>query len=172
MLFQANLFAQGTVAKLDQKNGFKDAKLEANIATFSHLVEESCGVEEEPYFKCYTRTTDVLTVGTAALARIQYAFYKSTLGIITVTVKGRDNIIGFGQALEAAYGKGRRPYEGSDYVEWTGERVTMNVTVKTDDAKAEPVLTLVIMSKTLKVRSKSDRGEDKKAALQKAINDL
>ena len=147
MLFQTNLCAQGTVAKLDLKNGFKDAKLEANITAFSHLVEERCGGKEELYIKCYTRTTDVLTVGTATLDRIQYAFYRGTLGIITVTIKGRDNILNVGEALEAAYGAGQRPYKDSDYVEWTGERVTMNATIQKDDAKAEPVLTLVIMSK-------------------------
>lgn len=172
MLVQANLFAQGTVAKLDLKNGFKDAKLEANIATFSHLVEERCGSKEEPYIKCYTRTTDVLTVGTAALDKIQYNFYKGALGIIAVTVKGRNNIVAIGEALEAAYGPGRRPYEDSNYVQWVGERMTMHIEVEKDDSKKEPVLTLVMISKAQKARSKSDRVEDRKTALQKAVDDL
>ncbi|UOQ78543.1 hypothetical protein MUN84_08325 [Hymenobacter sp. 5516J-16] len=171
MSFYLPTLAQGSIAKLDEKNGFKDAKLESNVSSFGHLVDEYCG-SSEAGVKCYTRTTDVLKVGTASLDKIQYTFYKDALAVITVTVKGRENIISFSETLYAAYGTGKRPYEGVNEAEWNGERVKMSAEVKKEEGSKEPVLTLTIVSKPQIARSKMDRVENRKAAMQKAISDL
>ncbi|UPL48520.1 hypothetical protein [Hymenobacter sublimis] len=175
ILFSLGLYlstlAQGSITKLDEKNGFKDAKLESDVSSFSHLIDEDCG-SSEAGVKCYTRTTDVLKVGTASLDKIQYTFYKNALAVIIVTVKGRENIISFSETLQAAYGAGKRPYEGVNEVEWNGERVKMSGEVKKEEGSKELVLTLTIISKPQIARSKTDRVENRKAAMQKAISEL
>ncbi|WP_324673063.1 hypothetical protein [Hymenobacter sp. GOD-10R] len=166
------LAAQGTIAKLDEKNGFKDAKLDSDITAFQHLVNESCEPGNGPDVSCYTRTTDVLMVGTASLDKIQYTFYKGSLAAIMVTARGLSNVNTFCYAIGSAYGEGKHPYEGVNSVEWNGERVYMTLDVVKGDAKHEPVLTLVLRSTAQMARSKADRKESSKAAMQKAIDDL
>lgn len=117
--------AAQTLAQLEKKNGFRDAKLGASVKSFKNLVL----TETEGNTKYYRRTTDVLHMNQIQFADITYAFYNDRLSHIFITTNGVDNSRAFVALLESLYGEGERLYpwvEAFDNVlEWNGENITL-----------------------------------------------
>jgi len=157
LLLNGTLFAQGTLSRLDEQNGWQHATFEQPITTFEHLIGTNCSTAEGPAVSCYTRSTDTLKLGSATLENIQYTFYNQSLAAITVTLKGTKNIAAFCGTLQEAYGIGTPSDEGPGAVEWHGEQVHMAYTLLPGSGKYEPVLRLVLRSKTQMARYQADQ---------------
>ena len=114
-----------TVAQLDKKNGFRDAKMGAPVKSFRNLVL----TESEGNTKYYRRKTDVMQMRDVTFADITYGFYKGRLSHVFITVNGVENSRRFAALLESLYGEGERLYPWVDafdnVLEWNGENVTL-----------------------------------------------
>ncbi|PSR55834.1 hypothetical protein AHMF7605_21190 [Adhaeribacter arboris] len=114
-----------SIAQLEKRNGFRDARLGASVKSFRNLVL----TETEGNTKYYRRKTDVLTMKGVEFADITYAFYKDRLSHIFITLNGVENSRKFVNLLESLYGEGERLYpwvESFDNVlEWNGENITL-----------------------------------------------
>ena len=114
-----------TIAQLEKKNGFRDARFGASVKTFKNLVL----TEKEGNTKYYRRKTDVLEMKGIPFADITYGFYKDRLSHIFITINGVENSRKFASLLESLYGEGERLYpwvEAFDNVlEWNGEDITL-----------------------------------------------
>ncbi|WP_324678260.1 hypothetical protein [Hymenobacter sp. GOD-10R] len=157
LLLNGALYAQGSLAKLDEQNGWQDAPFEQSDTAFENLVSTNCSAAESTGVSCYTRRTDSLKLGTATLDTVQYTFYNHSLAAVTVTLKGTQNIAAFCKVLQEAYGAGNPSDEGPGAVEWDGERVHMGYTVVSGSSKYEPVLRLVLRSKMQMARYQADQ---------------
>jgi hypothetical protein len=62
-------------------------------------------------FKVYSRSSDVLKIGSATLDTIAYAFYKDSFYIVFVKATGYSNFIDFRDAVFAYYGNGDQENE-------------------------------------------------------------
>ena len=164
LLLNGTLFAQESLSKLDEQNGWQHAAFEQPVSAFEHLVGANCSTAESPGISCYTRSTDTLKLGSTALESIQYTFYNQSLAAITVTLKGTKNIAAFCSTLQEAYGTGTPSDEGPGAVEWHGERVHMAYTLLPGSGKYEPVLRLVLRSKTQMARYQADQLVAQRAA--------
>ncbi|WP_188813609.1 hypothetical protein [Hymenobacter cavernae] len=162
----------GSVAKLDEQRGFQNATLDQELASFQDLISEPCSTTEGADVSCYTRSTDVLALGTARLEKIQYTFYKKSLAAIIVTLKGAKNIAAFRQVLEETYGPGTPSPESLQEVEWSGERVHMAYNVLRGETKQEPILRLVLRSKAQMARYQADQVAVRRATPQTDTGDL
>ncbi len=124
LLISFSSFGQ-SIAQLEKRNGFRDARLGASIKTFRNLVL----TESEGNTKYYRRTTDVMTMKGVTFADITYAFYNGRLSHIFITLNGVENSRKFVALLESLYGEGERLYpwvESFDNVlEWNGENITL-----------------------------------------------
>ncbi|QMU30559.1 hypothetical protein [Adhaeribacter radiodurans] len=124
LLVSFSSFGQ-SIAQLEKRNGFRDARLGASIKTFRNLVF----TESEGNTKYYRRKTDVLKMKGVTFADITYAFYKDKLSHIFITINGVENSRNFVSLLESLYGEGERLYpwvESFDNVlEWNGENITL-----------------------------------------------
>jgi hypothetical protein len=157
LLLNGALYAQGSLAKLDEQNGWQDAVFEQNATAFENLVSTNCSTVEGTGVSCYTRRTDSMRLGAATLDTVQYTFYNQSLAAVTVTLKGTQNIAAFCKGLQEAYGSGSPSDEGPGAVVWDGERVHMGYTIVPGSTKYEPVLRLVLRSKTQMARYQADQ---------------
>src|SRR3712207_4078471 len=95
-----------SIAQLDKKNGFRDAKMGAPLKSFRNLIL----TESEGNTKYYRRKTDVMQMRDVTFADITYGFYKGRLSHVFITVNGVDNSRRFAALLESLYGEGERLY--------------------------------------------------------------
>lgn len=124
-LFISGPAAGQTLAQLEKKSGFRDAKLGAPLKSFKNLVL----TDTEGNTKYYRRKTDVMQMRGVTFADITYAFYKDRLSHIFITINGVENSRRFVTLLESLYGEGERLYpwvEAFDNVlEWNGDNITL-----------------------------------------------
>jgi len=162
----------GSVARLDEQHGFQDAILDQGLTGFHDLVSKPCNAVEGAGISCYTRSTDVLMLGSARLEKIEYTFYKNSLAAIVVTLKGTKNIAAFRNTLEETYGSGTPSSESLQEVEWSGEQVHMAYNVLKGETKQEPILRLVLRSKAQMTRYQADQVAVRRATTQKTTEGL
>ncbi|MCJ7448229.1 MAG: hypothetical protein MUO72_11080 [Bacteroidales bacterium] len=124
ILFCVTGFSQNLRA-LEDKYGFRGAKLEMPISSFRNLeLKRSIDVLDE---KTYRVTDADLFMGDYKLKEIEYTFYRGKLMTICITVSNYVDQQGVLKVLEAAYGtsifeKGDT-YEGR--YSWKGKKVSM-----------------------------------------------
>ena len=126
LLFHGNtLFAQNY--KLDERNGFRDARLGMLRSELPGLIEETAGANDKS-LKVYSRPTDKLEIGPFKLTSIDYVFYKDRLHSIRMWANGLTNGNGIKDVLLGEYG----PAQELDYLgkpsAWLGTNVTMRYT--------------------------------------------
>jgi hypothetical protein len=114
---------------LDDKYGFREAKLEMPVSAFKNIEYHWKVIEESlPDEKTYTVEDAELKIGDYSLDEIEYVFYKGYLMTIDIEVsEGTFNQEGVLKVLEAAYGKGiEKTANGfrTSY-SWQGGKVSM-----------------------------------------------
>jgi hypothetical protein len=70
----------GSLAKLDEKNGFRDVRLLTPLTEFNDLEF----VELKNGMGCFKRPKEDLVVGDATVGSIRYCFYKGRLGSVSL----------------------------------------------------------------------------------------
>ena len=152
--------AAGSLAELDRKNGFRDARFGMSPSELGVL---------EPAFdlgadSAFTRPSDSVRVGEATLDTIAYFFHKERLWSVYLHTKGKQNSRALLRALQGAYGPGSRPNEYLPKHVWRSAKVAMvyEENTITGDAK------IIIGSIPLQAA----RERDKRAAAANAAGDL
>lgn len=127
-LFRLTCIGQDLKA-LDEKYGFRDAKLEMPPSAFKNIVLGKGILDDFPNQKFYKVNDVDLHIGQYDLDGIDYWFYKGQLSTIQISVsRGYSNQQGVLKVLEAAYGKGvyKKGSFGQDVYVWDGEKVRMD----------------------------------------------
>lgn len=120
----AGASAIGTLAYLDEANGFRDVNFGASLDSFTRLEEAGT---EGPGRLCYRRIGDELVVGNAHLSSIRYCFSERRLWAVVLEAIGPRNTEALQEFLTTTYGPGSEE-RGSDeggpqrYV-WRGDKV-------------------------------------------------
>lgn len=117
-----SLFAgAGDLKTLDEKNGFRDNKLETNFNQFKDLV-----FKEGETVKFYIKKKENLTLGNYKLKNIYYGFYKNQLSNIIIETAGAINSHGVLDILIKGYGSPTdKPNKYIEHYFWLGEKVTL-----------------------------------------------
>lgn len=116
----------GSVANLDEKNGFRDVRFLAPLTEFHDLEF----VELKNGMACFKRRNEDLAVGDAVLGSIRYCFYKGRLASVSLWGAGGKTAGELVQELRRSYGNGEpfsmRKEDGTGPVGemWKGEKVT------------------------------------------------
>lgn len=116
----------GSVAKLDEKSGFRDVELLASLTEFDDLEF----VELKNGMACFKRRNEDLIVGEATVGSIRYCFYKGRLGSISLWGAGAKTAGELVTQMRRNYGGGEpfslRKEDGTGPVGeiWRGEKVT------------------------------------------------
>jgi hypothetical protein len=152
--------AQFPSKKLDEKYGFREAKLESDVSAFTDLVLLEEGVNE----KLYRRSSDELKVGQNDLKSIVYAFYKDKLATILIETKGLINSRALLLTVQEQYGKGYQPNSYIKTYHWKGNKAAMIY----DENSASGDARLLLMSKPVSEQKK----QDQKAAAKEAAKDF
>lgn len=167
LLISSNVYCQD-ISKLDEKYGFRDAKLDSHIDNFYNL--ELVMVKGDVEF--YTRSTDNHMIGDFELSHIMYNFYNDKLHGIQISTKGFKNTKGVIETLKAAYGvclevdddKELLKNEGEKAYMWFGKKVTLLVIENTKTEEA------IVTMYSNAMRKEKDAGDA--AAAAKAIKDM
>jgi len=149
-----------SVAALDEKYGFRNVTLEADISSFNDLVPFE--VEESDGMKLFTRSNDELNIGEYDIEPIVYAFYKDKLLSILIMTKGYSNSRGVLEVLRTQYGNGYQENRYIDKYTWSGKRAALVYSENsiTNDA------TITLLSRSLLMQSKKDEKESAAKAAQ------
>ena len=156
ILFSLTTIGQNLKA-LDDKYGFREAKLEMPISSFKNLELAIGSLEDYPNEKSYKVLNCDLHIGEYDLDGIDYWFYKGQLSSIQITIsKGYSNQDGVLKVLEAAYGKGvyKKNSLGDEIYTWDGEKVSMTYTL---GSNYMPEGDLQISCKKLMTKSIADK---------------
>lgn len=111
----------GTLAALDEKRGFRDAKFGMTVKQFRGLSKP----KREAGLAVYTRSTDSLTIGSGKLFLIRYGFKDGRLVAVFLDAYGDENSNAVLNALQAAYGPGEQENQFIREYKWNGEKVIM-----------------------------------------------
>lgn len=124
--------AQGSLAALDAKNGFKDAKFGMSISAFKGLTldEDEMNSEQRKYYRGPTYNN---VLGNTKLKYIQYSFYKGRLDKIVFVVKGNTACYNVLKAVQVAYGPGIEGKVIDGELNWKGNLVYLRLTPMKDD---------------------------------------
>lgn len=98
--------AQGSLAYLDAKYGFRDIKFGTAISSLKGMVY----LEDNPLYpdvKEYTRPSDKKVFGNIPVKRIVYGFYHGRLWEVGVTGYGPEHNTPLYELLKTAYGLGK-----------------------------------------------------------------
>jgi hypothetical protein len=113
------------LAKLDQRNGFRDVTLGTNLKFFKKVVQEWKEGED----RNFRRTTDQLAINGMPLTEIVYGFHKDRLQHIYLTAPGIENSRQMLQFFQSIYGPGERVYEETvefdNMIQWSGQKVIL-----------------------------------------------
>lgn len=116
----------GSVARLDEKNGFRDVHLLTPLTQFDDLEF----VELKNGMGCFKRRKENLVVGETTVGSIRYCFYKGRLGSISLWGAGAKTAGDLLREMRRNYGNGEpfslRKDDGTGPVGeiWKGDRVT------------------------------------------------
>lgn len=113
------------LAKLDQRNGFRDVTFGTHLKYFKKVVMEW----KEGDDRNYRRLTDQLAINGMPLTEIIYGFHKGRLHHIYLTAPGVENSRQMLQFFQSIYGIGERVYEETvefdNMIQWTGKKVIL-----------------------------------------------
>jgi len=119
--------AQGSLAALDTKNGFKDAKFGMPLSAFKGMVLQK---NHNPFSTSSTkicrRPTYENKVGNIKLDYVEYEFTDDVLYVIVFTVKGMANCKNVLKAIQSAYGPGE-VWPTKMGMSWKGKEVYLNL---------------------------------------------
>lgn len=127
-LFSLRIFGQDVTA-LDNKYGFREARLESPVDSFNNLKLIGSNMDGFPDMELYYVPDADLHIGSSTLDNVSYWFYKDKLMMIEITVSsGSENKNGVLKVLEAAYGKAEpaESVNGAEAFEWAGKKVLMS----------------------------------------------
>lgn len=116
----------GSLAKLDEKNGFRDVRFLTPLTQFDDLEF----VELKNGMGCFKRRHEDLTVRGTTVGSIRYCFYKGRLGSISLWGAGAKTAGDLVREMRRKYGRGEpfslRKEKGMSPVGeiWKGENVT------------------------------------------------
>jgi len=117
-----NVVVGQTLAKLDEKNGFKELSFGTSIKDCPQL--KYVGIASDGYTKCYRRVDGIEKIGEYKASSIIYCFYKDKFDSVMVEIETVGNIKGILKIMQSEYGKGTSPFDGM--IEWWGKNVTMS----------------------------------------------
>ena len=115
----------GTLHRLDERNGFRSARFGTPLTAFSNLKL----IETRNGFDCFERPEDDLTIGDATLSQIRYCFYRDRLASVVLSAQGVEATQQLLRAMRASYGQGEPLAVGAPGGApvgelWRGQRVT------------------------------------------------
>lgn len=125
LLMSSHSVAQGSLASLDTKNGFRDAKIGMPISAFKGmiLIKED-HPDKNPVFTRYIRPSDKLMLGDIPLKTILYTFLDKRLHSIWVPVCSINDNQKILAIFTTAYGKWDKLSTPKHY-SWFGKNVTL-----------------------------------------------
>lgn len=152
--------AKPSLKALEEKYGFRDARLEADTTALAglELTDVTQNVRE------YARPADAKSIGAAQLEAIRYLFYKGHLATIALTTEGASNSQALLAALRAQYGAGDKTNPYRQHYVWSTKSVLM--TFDQNSAVGDGKVTI-----TSKVVQQAQQADEATAARQ-AISDL
>ena len=113
------------LAKLDQRNGFRDVTFGTHLKYFKKVKQEW----KEGDDRNYRRLTDQLSINGMPLTEIVYGFHKNRLQHIYLTAPGIENSRKMLEFFQSVYGIGERVYEETvefdNMIQWTGKKVIL-----------------------------------------------
>jgi hypothetical protein len=113
------------LAKLDQRNGFRDVTFGTHLKFFKKVVQEW----KEGDDRNYRRRTDQMAINGMPLSEIVYGFHKERLQHIYLTAPGIENSRQMLLFFQSIYGFGERVYEETvefdNMIQWTGKKVIL-----------------------------------------------
>lgn len=112
----------GTLAALDKKGGFRDARFGMTAKQIKGLTNP----KREAGLTLYTRSADSLEIGAGKAFLIRYGFKDGRLVGVFVDIKGKDNSAAILAAFQAAYGPGDQENRFVQDYKWRGEKVLMH----------------------------------------------
>lgn len=116
----------GDLHRLDEKNGFRDARLETPLTEFPDF--EPAGKAKD--LSCFRRKDEDLEVSGTTMSRIRYCFYANRLASVMMWGVGADAAGDLLHTMREQYGKGEQLNARSDAGPqpigeiWRGARVT------------------------------------------------
>ncbi|TAN17201.1 MAG: hypothetical protein EPN37_07040 [Chitinophagaceae bacterium] len=113
-------FAQGGVADLDNKYGFRNIKLGTPLDSINNLVILS--IKNNPY-SIYRKTNENLKIGDIKLTDITYSFVDDSLYAILIELNDENDAGELLQMIQNKYGEGIKLNSFSDDYYWRGEKV-------------------------------------------------
>ena len=170
LLISSHSIAQGSLAALDAKNGFRDAKLGMKLSQFKGMYIYKADKAGD-----YVRNTDKKMIGDIPLKQIKYRFHKGILyGIfITADFNYGDDLV---SVLESSYGKSKEDKYKNKY--WKTSQIEMRLcpTIFSEDDMDGMTIQIISISLAQKARyenmqefvEKQNAGYDKQAAKRKA----
>ena len=147
----ANADPSGSIAFLDQLNGFRDLKFGEPPKSSMILLEDDGDLT------FYRRDSDDMKVSDGELSEITYGFYKQQLFTVTLKTKGSANSKALLTTFNSAYGAGRQPTDYLQEYYWFG--TTVNATYD------ENLLTGDASATISNIRLSAEKNRDQKAAL-------
>jgi hypothetical protein len=143
--------AAGSEDALDAQDGFRDAHFGARVESFRGL--DLVTAKGAGNTRVYVRAGDELKLGDAVLDGITYGFYTDELYFVALLSSGHRNAQLLLEALQQAYGPGRRLAGDADEFVWQGRRVVLHF--REDPATGMGMADLT--SLPIDARMKSDR---------------
>ena len=103
LLLSSHSVAQGSLAALEMKKGFRDAKIGMPLSAFEdmRIVKDSPSKSEQVYY----RLTDVMSIETLPLANLLYFFKEGRLIKVRITFLDGVSPISIAEILTRYYGK-------------------------------------------------------------------
>lgn len=152
--------ARPSLKALEEKYGFRDARLEADTTALPgrELVDVGKNVLE------YVRPADARNVGEAQLETIRYVFYKGRLESIVLTTEGARNSQALLATLRAQYGPGDKPNPYRQHYVWSTKHVLMTFDQQASVGDGKVLIT----SKLLHGQQQADEA----SAARQATSDL
>lgn len=111
--------AQGSLAALDAKNGFRDVKFGASIKNYPGMTLAD-GNYPLSTTKTYIRKTDKLKIGDVRINPISYRFFKGRLSDVEFTFSGKEEANELLKAFEFLYG----PHQmQNNWIKWETDKI-------------------------------------------------
>ena len=124
LLISSHSVAQGSLAALNAKNGFRDAKLGMPVTQLKGIVR----VYKVGNSSLYRRPNDKKSIGDIPLKDIRYMFYKGKLQEVTVSFD--EKYTGeINQTLTTSYGNGGKE-KYPVYGEWVTQKIRVRILAK------------------------------------------
>lgn len=121
LLLSSHSMAQGSLAALDAKNGFRDAKFGMTRAQLKGMV-----LYKGDDFGNYIRPADRKMIGDIPLRTIRYRFHKGVLYSLFIVIDSRykDQIL---ETFRIAYGPGRNSPKLAGFQNWKGKKIELSI---------------------------------------------